>query len=96
MVKHRTKWLIYQMVEAIYEPNIELLERARYARATKFVPDKFFEPTALRNSVSRPRLAAKTKKPAPGRFSCFGGEGGIRTHGTENRTLDFESSPFDH
>ena len=25
-----------------------------------------------------------------------GGEGGIRTHGTENRTLDFESSPFDH
>ena len=26
----------------------------------------------------------------------FGGEGGIRTHGTDNRTLDFESSPFDH
>ena len=26
----------------------------------------------------------------------FGGEGGIRTHGTVNRTLDFESSPFDH
>jgi hypothetical protein len=26
----------------------------------------------------------------------IGGEGGIRTHGTENRTLDFESSPFDH
>ena len=25
-----------------------------------------------------------------------GGEGGIRTHGTVNRTLDFESSPFDH
>ncbi len=25
-----------------------------------------------------------------------GGEGGIRTHGTDNRTLDFESSPFDH
>ena len=25
-----------------------------------------------------------------------GGGGGIRTHGTENRTLDFESSPFDH
>ncbi|VUX55825.1 protein of unknown function [uncultured Woeseiaceae bacterium] len=26
----------------------------------------------------------------------IGGEGGIRTHGTDNRTLDFESSPFDH
>ena len=25
-----------------------------------------------------------------------GGEGGIRTHGTVTRTLDFESSPFDH
>ncbi len=25
-----------------------------------------------------------------------GGEGGIRTHGTLARTLDFESSPFDH
>ena len=25
----------------------------------------------------------------------IGGEGGIRTHGTDNRTLDFESSPFD-
>ncbi len=27
-------------------------------------------------------------------FSCNGGEGGIRTHGTLARTLDFESSPF--
>ena len=26
----------------------------------------------------------------------FGGEGGIRTHGTENRTPDFESGTFDH
>jgi hypothetical protein len=25
-----------------------------------------------------------------------GGEGGIRTHGTENRTTDFESVAFDH
>ena len=25
-----------------------------------------------------------------------GGEGGIRTHGTCECTLDFESSPFDH
>ena len=25
-----------------------------------------------------------------------GGEGGIRTHGTGDRTLDFESSTFDH
>ena len=25
-----------------------------------------------------------------------GGEGGIRTHGTVTRTLDFESSPFGH
>ena len=26
----------------------------------------------------------------------YGGEGGIRTHGTVTRTLDFESSPFGH
>jgi hypothetical protein len=26
----------------------------------------------------------------------FGGEGGIRTHGTRKRTPDFESGPFDH
>lgn len=25
-----------------------------------------------------------------------GGKGGIRTHGTENRTPDFESGAFDH
>ena len=29
-------------------------------------------------------------------YDSNGGEGGIRTHGTDNRTLDFESSPFDH
>ena len=29
-------------------------------------------------------------------YSFFGGEGGIRTHGTENRTTDFESVAFDH
>jgi hypothetical protein len=28
-------------------------------------------------------------------WTC-GGEGGIRTHGTVTRTLDFESSPFGH
>ena len=27
---------------------------------------------------------------------CDGGEGGIRTHGTETRTTDFESVAFDH
>ena len=38
----------------------------------------------------------KQKAPFGGHFGFSGGEGGIRTHGTDNRTLDFESSPFDH
>jgi hypothetical protein len=29
-------------------------------------------------------------------MSGIGGEGGIRTHGTGDRTPDFESGPFDH
>src|SRR5690606_18118683 len=36
------------------------------------------------------------KRPLGGAFPVCGGEGGIRTHGTVARTLDFESSPFDH
>ena len=36
------------------------------------------------------------KMGATGRPFLFGGEGGIRTHGTENRTPDFESGTFDH
>ena len=38
----------------------------------------------------------ENKKAPRGAISFSGGEGGIRTHGTEDRTLDFESSPFDH
>jgi hypothetical protein len=33
--------------------------RTRFARATKFVPDKFFEPTSLRDSGSYPRLSGR-------------------------------------
>ena len=29
-------------------------------------------------------------------IDCKSGEGGIRTHGTRERSLDFESSAFDH
>ena len=36
------------------------------------------------------------KGPNEGPFLLYGGEGGIRTHGTASCTLDFESSPFDH
>ena len=43
---------------------------------------------------------ARKAKPPPilrsaGVFE-FGGKGEIRTHGTPKRTLDFESSAFDH
>ena len=37
----------------------------------------------------------KQKRPRWG-LVCFGGEGGIRTHGTVTRTPDFESGTFDH
>ncbi len=38
----------------------------------------------------------KSKTPHEGAFCFFGGEGGIRTHGTLTRTPDFESGTFDH
>ncbi len=40
-----------------------------------------------------PTLHLKYKRPQKGPF-VFGGEGGIRTHGTRERTTDFESVPF--
>ena len=45
---------------------------------------------------SRRAAGANEKKATGGRFSYSGGKGGIRTHGTENRTPDFESGAFDH
>ena len=47
-------------------------------------------------SKAHTSLGEKTKRPHKGAFLFSGGEGGIRTHGTEDRILDFESSPFDH
>ena len=43
-----------------------------------------------------PAVCQKPKNPHMAGFLSSGGGGGIRTHGTEDRTLDFESSPFDH
>ena len=48
--------------------------------------------TGLSSSTT---LGKNTKGPERG-LSYFGGEGGIRTHGTGDRTPDFESGPFDH
>ena len=46
---------------------------------------------------SHPQPARLEKQKAPkGAFDFSGGEGGIRTHGTGDRTPDFESGPFDH
>src|SRR5690606_27202628 len=44
------------------------------------------------------RTEIQTGIPRPGSTFAFpfGGEGGIRTHGTLARTPDFESGPFDH
>jgi hypothetical protein len=39
-----------------------------------------------------PRLQAEIREVG----FLYGGEGGIRTHGTRKGTLDFESSPFGH
>ncbi len=47
-------------------------------------------------SKAHTSLGEKTKRPHKGAVSFFGGEGGIRTHGTGDRTPDFESGPFDH
>ena len=51
---------------------------------------------ACRGREARNDGAAGTKKPASREpaFSCIGGEGGIRTLGTRERTPDFESGPF--
>jgi hypothetical protein len=49
--------------------------------------------TGLSSSTT---LGEKTKWPHKGAILLSGGEGGIRTHGTGNRTPDFESGPFDH
>jgi hypothetical protein len=52
---------------------------------------------ARRTGIESPYLARrKYKRPRMGGLSYFGGEGGIRTHGTGDRTPDFESGPFDH
>ena len=47
-------------------------------------------------SHPQPHSASKTTKAPMGPFCFTGGEGGIRTHGTGDRTPDFESGPFDH
>ena len=49
-----------------------------------------------RRARRRPALSAKNKKGPGGALFVFGGEGGIRTHGTVTRTPDFESGTFDH
>ncbi len=43
-----------------------------------------------------PTHLINTKAPTSGAFVFIGGEGGIRTHGTRERTTDFESVPFGH
>ncbi len=47
-------------------------------------------------SKAHTSLGEKTKWPHKGAILFSGGEGGIRTHGTGDRTPDFESGPFDH
>ncbi len=57
--------------------------------ASQFAPGELVEPGGFKLHP----LPIKTGHTGP---LFFGGEGGIRTHGTANRTLDFESSSFDH
>ena len=52
-----------------------------------------FEPGRVRPHTHIQQIQKRTRW---GSSFVFGGGGGIRTHGTEDRTLDFESSPFDH
>ena len=60
-------------------------------------PSVFYQGLFTRQKLGIWALAPRgAKNPRKAGFSISGGEGGIRTHGAENRTLDFESSPFDH
>ena len=68
---------------------------ALFVRCASSRPTSLASARTRRVSSSTP--IRKTKwAPQGGPFLFSGGEGGIRTHGTVNRTLDFESSPFDH
>ena len=49
-----------------------------------------------RTGLESPYPLGKNAKGPEWGLSHFGGEGGIRTHGTGDRTPDFESGPFDH
>ncbi len=64
--------------------------RSRLLRA-----DALRSRTRLIDTVgSNPTLNSDTRKAPFGAFRFYGGEGGIRTHGTRERTPDFESGPF--
>ena len=70
-------------------------------RASSSLRASACRPTAsasVRTRRLRPhtRIRQIKKRTREGSSSLSGGGGGIRTHGTEDRTLDFESSPFDH